>query len=63
MSAAPAKSKGQVMFGSCRTFPALSSTKPIAIFKSPHSTFVTGDDNHFPGGFAKGVGNLSPQIP
>ncbi len=33
------------------------------ILKSDQTIFTNGEDKPLPGGLAKGVGNLSPQIP
>jgi hypothetical protein len=43
--------------------PALNSKYPNAKLIIAHNTFVVGDDKPLPGGFAKGVGKLSPEIP
>jgi ribosomal protein L44E len=33
------------------------------ILSSPQTTLVVGEDKPLPGGLAKGVGNLSPEMP
>jgi hypothetical protein len=43
--------------------PAHTRSEPIIRLSKAHKTFTVGDDKPFPGGFAKGVGNLSPEIP
>ena len=44
-------------------FPHQISIDPITKFNNAHKTLSKGDDNPFPGGLAKGVGNLSPETP
>ncbi len=44
-------------------FPALKSKYPIIKLSNAHKTFMVGDDKPLPGGLAKGVGKLSPEIP
>jgi len=36
---------------------------PTNRLNKDHKTFIVGDESPFPGGLAKGVGNLSPEIP
>ena len=43
--------------------PALKSKYPITKLNNAHNTFIVGDDKPLPGGLAKGVGKLSPEIP
>ena len=45
------------------TFPALKSIKPITRLNSAHTTLTVDEESPLPGGLAKGVGNLFPQIP
>ncbi len=47
----------------CETFPTLYREYPTTIFTKPHTTLTVGDDKPLPGGFANGVGKLSPEIP
>jgi hypothetical protein len=42
---------------------ALSSKKPAMKFANPQATLRSGEDSPLPGGLAKGVGNLRPEIP
>jgi hypothetical protein len=39
------------------------SNEPIMRLNKAQNTFSKGDDKPFPRGFAKGVGNLSPETP
>ena len=42
---------------------ALNNTYPIIKLKSAQITFIVGDESPLPGGLAKGVGNLFPEMP
>ncbi|MEO8821744.1 MAG: hypothetical protein ABI267_02225 [Ginsengibacter sp.] len=42
---------------------AWNNKYPISKLKSAQSTFMAADDSPLPGGLAKGVGNLFPEIP
>ena len=52
-----------LQLGKTETFPYQTRNEPVNKLKSPHNTLMNGDDRPFPGGFAKGVGNLSPETP
>jgi hypothetical protein len=43
--------------------PTLNRTYPIIRLNNDHKILINGEDNPFPGGFANGVGKLSPDIP
>lgn len=43
--------------------PARKRKYPITKLSNAHSTFTVGEDKPLPGGLAKGVGKLSPEIP
>lgn len=45
------------------TLPTLKRIYPIIKFTKAHKTLTIGDDNPLPGGFANGVGKLSPDSP
>ena len=45
------------------TIPNHNKNMPTIILKNAQRIFVIGDDKPFPGGLAKGVGNLFPDIP
>jgi len=45
------------------TLPIPYKTYPITKLHNAHRTFTVGDDKPLPGGFAKGVGKLVPEIP
>ncbi len=36
---------------------------PITRLNNAHRTLIVGDDNPLPGGLAKGVGKLLPEMP
>jgi hypothetical protein len=44
-------------------FDALHSNQATTILNNAQATLVTDDDKPLPGGFEKGVGNLSPETP
>ena len=44
-------------------FPNYERIEPIIKFNNAHKTLMKGEDKPFPGGFAKGVGNLLPETP
>ena len=41
----------------------LNNKKPINRLNNAQTTLSVEDESPFPGGFAKGVGNLLPEIP
>ena len=63
MAAMPAKNTiNEIMLSQLMPL-ALNSRKPTIKLNNAQTTFTVGDDKPFPGGLAKGVGNLLPQIP
>lgn len=44
-------------------FETLYKSKPANMLINPHITFTVDGDKPLPGGFANGVGKLSPEIP
>ena len=63
MQTMPVKSKTKLQTFSRETLPTLNRMYPIKKLPSPQIVLTIGDDNPFPGGFEKGDGNLSPDIP
>ncbi len=43
--------------------PSLNNNPPTNKLNNAHITFTTDIESPLPGGFAKGVGNLFPEIP
>ena len=41
----------------------LNNIYPASKLKQPHKTLTIGEDSPLPGGFAKGDGNESPEMP
>jgi hypothetical protein len=44
-------------------FPPRKRIYPMTIFSRPQRTLTVGDDRPLPGGFAKGEGNETPEMP
>ena len=63
MKTTPAKNAKRLHLFVWATLPALIKMKPIKRLNRAHKTLISGEDNPLPGGFAKGVGKLSPDIP
>jgi hypothetical protein len=59
----PARSVTKLQTLACETFPTLKRMYPTMKLQSPQMVLIMGDDNPFPGGFEKGDGKLSPDIP
>jgi hypothetical protein len=62
-AAIPAKNKITVSIFEADIFPPRYKKYPITRLTNAHTMFTVGDDNPFPGGLAKGVGKLSPDMP
>ncbi len=63
MEAIPAKNTRRLNLFDGDTFPVLYKTYPMTRLNKPHRTLIVGDDNPLPGGLAKGVGKLFPEMP
>jgi hypothetical protein len=59
----PAKKTRRLHLFAGETLPVLYKTYPITRLNNAHRTLTVGDDNPLPGGFAKGVGKLVPEMP
>ncbi|MFI4963671.1 MAG: hypothetical protein ACHP6H_07450 [Legionellales bacterium] len=63
IEAMPAKNTRRLHLFDKETLPVLYKTYPTTKLNNAHRTLIVGDDNPFPGGLAKGVGKLLPQMP
>jgi hypothetical protein len=63
MKTIPAKKARRLHLFACEILPTLNKTYPIIRLNNAHKILTNGDDNPLPGGFANGVGKLSPDIP
>jgi hypothetical protein len=63
MEAMPAKNTRRLHLFAGETLPVLYKTYPTTKLNNPHTTLIVGDDNPLPGGLAKGVGKLLPEMP
>ena len=59
----PTKNINIERLSSIETFPLLKSIKAITKLNSAQETLMIGEERPLPGGFAKGVGKASPEIP
>ena len=63
MKVMPTKKTKRVHLFAEETLPVLYKTYPMTILNNPQRTLIVGEDNPLPGGVAKGVGKLFPEIP
>jgi hypothetical protein len=63
MRAMPTKNTKRLHLFAEETLPVLNRTYPMTILNNPQRTLIVGDDNPLPGGVAKGVGKLFPEMP
>jgi hypothetical protein len=63
MQITPAKKARRLHLFVWDTLPVLRRTYPTNRLPSPQRTFTAGDESPLPGGFAKGVGKLTPDMP
>ena len=63
MQITPTKNISKLHFVSFETLPTVNRKYPMNRFPSPQRVLTIGDDNPLPGGFANGLGKLSPDTP
>lgn len=63
MKVMPIKNTRRLHLFAGETLPVLYKTYPTTKLNNAQRTLIVGDDNPLPGGVAKGVGKLLPEMP